>query len=618
MEKEYLEKKKDVLEIIDFYKENKRRPKQDATSKKERSLSAKLTKFQSHYRNNQTGTKLPDDLLKLLLDEGLISTKEDEIKKAHEQKEKDVLEIIKWANEHKRKPTQSVSDSYERLLALRLNNYQKYYRNPSNGTKLPDDLLNLLIENNLVSKEEEKNDIDYKKKQDEVRELLLWIKLSNKTPSTISNDELERKLGIRLNNYRQYYRKTGKGVKLPDDLLKILLDEGLITPKEENDKKEEKIGKERQKINYEGVEYTFQSLAKHLEVDSKTLRRNYEIYGSINRAIDMIKFRKKKNMPERNYETLKSEFNLNDADIKTIKNFEKKHEKLKSDEKLPLYNGQTLHTYCIENGINYDFVKRKIKEGLTPTDAINLYINGGSKEPSWYIYNKSGQAFSYVMRQYQMNSLDIIELIKKKNMSLNDAVLYKCIEKYSKNYKLSKSDIKYLYDIGYTFKDEDYFLTDVEDAFNLNSHEWKALLEGTRQADIIIRDMKLFELSKKIGDMPSEEIINTLEKYNLLNEQTLKRIFFEQGTIYDEKYFESKKSDDIKRILSSIGSDFILLTYDDKELDNDELSMKNYIRSIISRYNIDDEKVNYFVLLSKKYNDTKCLMDKIKKNESMR
>ena len=112
-----------------------------------------------------------------------------------------------------------------------------------------------------------------------------------------------------------------------------------------------------------------------------------------------------------------------------------------------------------------------------------------------------------------------------------------------------------------------------------------------------------------VNNWSSEEILDYLRIEKEENDQSLKRVFFEQGTIFDEKNYDNRKSQEMKRTVSAIGENWILLAYENQELNPNELAIKKYIEDIINRYDIPDDKVKYYCDLSKKYEETKKLME---------
>lgn len=234
MEREYIKKKENVIELITWI-DQKGMPKQNSKNKLERNLAARRTRYQNFYRNNG-GTYLPDDLLNLLLEKGIISSKEDEIKDSYQTKLENVQKIISWYKKTGKKPSQYSKDSYEKRLGNLLSNYQKHYRNPKNGLDLPKDLLKELINLNLITTEEEVLKQEQDKKEQDIKELISFYDKYHRNPNAASTDEEEKKLAILKNNIQQYYRGTGRGVKISNKLLKELVNRNIITKGEVKEK----------------------------------------------------------------------------------------------------------------------------------------------------------------------------------------------------------------------------------------------------------------------------------------------------------------------------------------------------------------------------------------------
>lgn len=604
--KSYIQKRKDVLEVINWFHEHKRKPSQEAKDDYERSLSARLNKYQMFYRGKK-GTILPPELLQLLIDEKLITSIEEAEKIDYENKKKEITEIISWCDKNKRKPRQTKENDEERLIALKINNYQKYYRNPDNGTKLPKDLLQILIDRKLITKEEEKQDSEYKKKKKEVYELIEWIDQNKKNPSILADDEYEKKLAVRRSNYQQYYRGTSKGIKLPKDLIDILLVKNIIS-------KEDDIVSEI----VDGEKETVVTIAEKLNTTYATINYYYHKYGSLKRAKDMLFYiTKNKKTVDKNYQRLKEQFSLNDEQIRHIKTTEKQSVG-KARKSILMYDeNKTLSQYCSEQGFNYDVIYKKVVEhGLSIEEAIDDYIKNGSKKPTWYIYKKGEKTFKYLMNKYHLDSSEIVKLVKK-DYTISEAITYLCIKDEDKNKKLKNYDIDYLYDIQDNFKDENYFLTEIKDVFLLNDLEWNVLLKGIKRAEEINNDLILFDLSLLLPNLSSEEIYDYLNEHDLLNEQNLKIVFFEQATIYDEENYESKRIHEMKRIISSIGDNWKLLEFEDNSLTFQELSLKQYILAVVDRYKINKEQINNYCLLCKKYEEVKKLINQNKRKVNM-
>ena len=215
------------------------------------------------------------------------------------------------------------------------------------------------------------------------------------------------------------------------------------------------------------------------------------------------------------------------------------------------------------------------------------------------------------MAKYQMDSSAIIKLVKQ-DFTISEAITYLCIKNEGKTGNLKKYDIDYLYDIQDNFKDETYFLTDIKDAFLLNDLEWNILLKGLKTAKKINDDLILFDLSLLLNDLSSQEIYEYLKENNLDDEQSLKITFFEQGTIFDEENYELEKVQKMKRIISSIGDNWKLLEFEDNNLTEEELALKQYILVVANRYNLSKEQIDNYCILCKKYEEVKELIDENK------
>ncbi|MDD6223655.1 MAG: hypothetical protein PUB18_01485, partial [bacterium] len=133
-----------------------------------------------------------------------------------------------------------------------------------------------------------------------------------------------------------------------------------------------------------------------------------------------------------------------DIDLETLQSYLERTRTRDSKEKAePMkYKEGTLRRFCIDNGYNYDVVRRAIKlHDFCQYDSLEQLINrsltsykeNGQKEPATWVYEKYGTLIKHVLLKLNLDSTSILTNMTKSTISLEEAIRHEIFLKNKEN-----------------------------------------------------------------------------------------------------------------------------------------------------------------------------------------
>ena len=302
-----------------------------------------------------------------------------------------------------------------------------------------------------------------------------------------------------------------------------------------------KTAREEKKIPYKGKMKSLLSIAKEEGVNIDTLYKYYtkKYPGNIEKAVFMAKIVRARS---KRVHTKKGTLGVSDLAIilgiperELIKDLnsgmtiaqikQQKPKKLRKGtanrSQLRLNNGQTLLDYCIEQGLNFRVISYAINTyGKSIEEAVKEYRERGQMIPTQWIFEKYEILLKHLLLNNSINIDRVVYYMRKKNISISDALEEYIIRGKCKNYKL---DYEWLHELYNVFTDENMVeeYDDFKREFFVTDQEEECVIECLDQIQMLQRKLLLYEISQefKDGTFNEKERGDLLRSYNITDEE---------------------------------------------------------------------------------------------------
>ncbi len=401
---------------------------------------------------------------------------------------------------------------------------------------------------------------------------------------------IAKELEIDKSVLKKYYQKT-KDIKQAIELY--------------NKNKQES---EDSKIEYKGEHKFLKTIAKDEEVAETTLRRYFQKYGNIDKAVFMAKIQRQKSKHVKikngnvnlydlaiilgiKYSELINSLNsgMSIEEIKTQNQNTSKRKKLNQKYNI-LPNGQTLLEYCMENKLNYAFIYRAINTyGKSIEEAVKEYKNKGSNIPSKWIFEKYGILLRHLMTNNSVDIQRVVDYMRKEQISMSEAIEKYIIRKNARNEKL---DADWMQEIYGVLTDENMAeeYDEFKKTFYIDETEEECIIKSFDEIQDLDRKLLLFEFAEIIKEntFSSEELSELLQIYEIKPEE-IENIFldlyseFEKGIMLGEEETKMKR----RHVLNEITRKWYYLGQEER-------------KSILAENGVTEEEEKMIVDLSSK------------------
>lgn len=181
-------------------------------------------------------------------------------------------------------------------------------------------------------------------------------------------------------------------------------------------------------------------------------------------------------------------------------------------------DGTTLKQYCIQNGYNYRVIYEAMKKkNMSLEDAISTYLAHGQSEPRNWKYEYHGIILSHLLTKYQLDSHFILEQLRNK-VSLLDAIRKALFEngwnqRICPHHKLFLEILQMLEECPSTER------MMVLERTSLTPEEKRIFEERYNRFSIIRRDLFLIRMKDEMKGQSDTEKKRLKEHYQLTEEE---------------------------------------------------------------------------------------------------
>lgn len=305
--------------------------------------------------------------------------------------------------------------------------------------------------------------------------------------------------------------------------------------------KESKLNKNGS-ILYRGEMKTLNAIAISEGLSRESLKKYYDEFGNIEKAIAVAKrHQKKKTISKQRVIIDNSEVDLLSASIIlgmkynqllnmlskgiTIDEIVQVRRKEQSPrnlrQNLLLEDGKTLRQYCLENKLNYTCIYYSVVTyGKSLEEAIDSYRKNGQRIPRNWIFDRYGVLLRHLMISEKIDTNAILRFMRNENLSLQQATQKYIIRKNAKKEKLDPDWIEELYSI---FTDENLKeeYDNYRKHFFVDDKEESCVLKSQEDIERLERKSDLFEIRRALDEnifTPAEEA-ELLKQYNVQPEE---------------------------------------------------------------------------------------------------
>lgn len=309
---------------------------------------------------------------------------------------------------------------------------------------------------------------------------------------------------------------------------------------------------EDSKVLYKGKKKTIKQISREEDVAETTLRRYFERYGNIDKAVFMAKMQRQRSRQVRvkdgnvnlydlsiilgiKYTELLNLLNsgMSIEEIKEKSQKGAKRTKLKQEVNV-LPNGQTLLEYCVDKGLNYSFIYRAINTyGRTLEEAEEQYQNNGSEMPNNWVFEKYGLLLRHFMTNNGVNIQRVVDYMRKEQISMSEAIEKHIIRK---NAKADKLDQDWMQEIYAVLTDENMTeeYEEFKKTFYIDDTEEECVIRSYDEVKTLERKILLFEIAEAIDleTFSAEEMSELLQIYKIKPDE-IETIFLELYRDFD-------------------------------------------------------------------------------------
>lgn len=300
-------------------------------------------------------------------------------------------------------------------------------------------------------------------------------------------------------------------------------------------------------ILYKEQMMTISGIANLEGIKKETLRKYYELYDNIEKAVFITKeaqLKRKKAIlrgKQTDYSELSKCFGISVIKLdkllssgKTPEEIEKKAN-IRVKNTILTINDENLYKYCLDNSYNYWIIYYMITTyGKTIEEAVKAYVDNGQQVPTKWIYEKFHILFKHLMLNFGIDSNRIIKVIKEEHCSIEDAITKIIFVSNNQQNDFSQIEIEWMKELySFLIDCNDDEKKEAIDTFYITERELEFLNKKGTKIEQIKRQILLFEFSSIIDDWDIKDLIEMFELYNISNDE-IKIIFSELYKPFDE------------------------------------------------------------------------------------
>lgn len=300
-------------------------------------------------------------------------------------------------------------------------------------------------------------------------------------------------------------------------------------------------------ILYNGQMMSISKIASLEGLKKETLKKYYELYGNIEKAIFITKESQLKRKQailrgkKSDYSELSKCFGISIIKLDRLLSSGKTAEEVENEinirekNKVLTINEESLYQYCLDNSYNYWVIRYMINTyGKTVEEAVNSYVNNGQQVPTKWIYEKFHILFKHLMLKFGMDSNRIIKVIKEEHCNIEDAITKIIFISNNQDNDFSQIEIEWMEDLySFLIDCNDQEKEEAINTFYITERELSFLNKKSIKIELIKRQTLLFEISSIIDDCGVNDLIELFKIYNISNEE-IKIIFSELYKPFDE------------------------------------------------------------------------------------
>lgn len=300
-------------------------------------------------------------------------------------------------------------------------------------------------------------------------------------------------------------------------------------------------------ILYKDEMMTITGIANLEGIKKDTLRKYYELYDNIYKAVFITKESKLKRKEaiirgkKAAYSELSKCFGISviklDKLLSSGKNIEEieKEAILKGKKAALTINEESLYKYCLDNSYNYWVIYYMIVTyGKTGEEAVKAYLDNGQQVPTKWIYEKFQILFKHLMLNFKMDSNRIIKVIKEEYCSIEDAITKIIFVSNNQQNNFTQIEIEWMRELySFLIDCDDEERKEAIDTFYITERELEFLHEKGKKIEEIKRQILLFEFASVIDEWNIKELLEMFDLYNI-NDDEIKIIFSELYKPFDE------------------------------------------------------------------------------------
>ncbi len=300
-------------------------------------------------------------------------------------------------------------------------------------------------------------------------------------------------------------------------------------------------------ILYKGQMMTISGIANLEDIKKDTLRKYYELYDNIEKAVFITKESQLKRKQailrgkQANYSELSKCFGISVLKLNqllssgTTPEEVEKEVNIRGKNTILFINEESLYKYCLDNSYNYWVIYYMITTyGKTVEESIDAYVNNGQQVPTKWIYEKFHILFKHLMLNFGIDSNRIIKVIKEEHCSIEDAITRIIFISNNQQNDFSQIEIEWMKELySFLIDCNDEEKKEAINTFYITERELEFLNKKGTKVEQIKRRILLFEFSSIIDDWDIKDLLEMFELYSISDDE-IKIIFSELYKPFDE------------------------------------------------------------------------------------
>ena len=300
-------------------------------------------------------------------------------------------------------------------------------------------------------------------------------------------------------------------------------------------------------ILYKEQMMTISGIANLEGIKKETLRKYYELYDNIEKAVFITKEAQLKRKQailrgkQTDYSELSKCFGISVIKLDKLLSSGKTPEEIEKETNIRgrntilTINEESLYKYCLDNSYNYWVIYYMITTyGKTAEEAVQAYVDYGQQVPTKWIYEKFHILFKHLMLNFGIDSNRIIKFIKEEHCSIENAITKIIFVSNNQQNDFSQIEIEWMKELySFLIDCNDEEKNEAIDTFYITKRELEFLNKKGAKIEQIKRQILLFEFSSIIDDWDIKDLLEMFDLYNI-NDDEIKIIFSELYKPFDE------------------------------------------------------------------------------------